>query len=241
MLTLITFPGGFDQPSHSPFCVKTMGLLRLAGRDWVPEYVSNPAKMPLGRLPVLKTPDRLIPDSYIIQAWLEAQGANFYPDLDERAKTQAHALIRMTEENLRLGLVHERWLNDSCWEIVRDEFFKEVPSMLRKPIANGVRKKARAGLMAHGIAQFSENDRRVRLQYDLDAIAGQLDGKPFLFGPSASAADAAIVPVLDGLLGLPVDTGVRRLVRAMPELSGYVQRGRAVLYPPDKTAMAMAA
>ncbi|WP_299349284.1 glutathione S-transferase family protein [uncultured Shimia sp.] len=240
MLTLLTFPGGFDLPSHSPFCTKAMGLLRLSGQDWAPKTVTNPSKMPLSRLPVLKTRDRLIPDSYMIQAWLEAQGAEFYAGLDAKAKTQAHALIRMTEENLRLGLVHERWLNEKCWPIVRDVFFADVPAVLRKPIANSVRKKARAGLIAHGIAQFTETDRRVRLQYDLDAIAGQLEGKPFLFGDLPTAADAAIVPVLDGLRQLPVDTGVRRMVRAMPELMGYIQRGRTVLYP-VKEDMAMAA
>ena len=231
MLTLITFPGGFGQPSHSPFCVKAMGLLRLANQEWRPRYVTNPAKMPLGSLPVLKTADRLIPDSYMIQTWLEGKGANFFPGLEKSERARAHALIRMTEENLRLGLVHERWLNDACWEIVRDAFFADVPSLLRKPISNAVRKKARSGLVAHGIAQFSENDRRARLQYDLDAIAAQLDGKLFLFGQSPTAADAAIVPVLDGLSHLPVDTGVRRMVRALPELTAYVQRGRAKLYP----------
>lgn len=240
MLTLLTFPGGPDHPSHSPFCLKVMGLLQLANREWQPKFVTNPAKMPLSRLPVLKTNDRLIPDSYIIQTWLEGQGAEFYPGLDARARAQAHALIRMTEENLRLGLVHERWLKDTCWEIMRDQFFADVPALLRKPVSNMVRKKARAGLMAHGIAQFSETERRVRLKYDLDAIAMQLDGKAFLFGPVPTAADAAIVPVLDGLCSLPVDTGVRRMVRAMPDLMAYVDRGRAALYPVNQT-LALAA
>lgn len=231
MLTLLTFSGGFDQPSHSPFCVKVMGLLRLSGKAWQPKFYTNPAKMPLGRLPVLKTDDRLIPDSHMIQTWLEEHGAVFYPGLDLRTRAQAHALIRMTEENLRLGLVHERWLNDECWSIMREAFFEDVPVLLRKPVSNMVRKKARAGLIAHGIAQFTETDRQTRLQLDLDAIAAQLDGKAFLFGAVPTAADAAIVPVLDGLRGLPVDTGVRRMVHAMPDLIDYVHRGRAALYP----------
>lgn len=231
MLTLITFPGGFGQPSHSPFCVKAMGLLRLAGQEWRPNYVTNPSKMPLGRLPVLKTQNRLIPDSYFIQEWLESRGADFYPGLNARDRARGHALIRMTEENLRLGLVHERWLNDDCWEIMRESFFAEVPRMLRKPVSNAIRKKARVGLLAHGIAQFSEADRQSRLQQDLEAISAQLAGKQFMFGGMATAADAAIVPVLDGLRGLPVETGVRSLVRAMPDLMEYVDRGRAALYP----------
>ena len=176
----------------------------------------------------------------MIQTWLEGQGADFYPGLNPKTRSQAHALIRMTEENLRLGLVHERWLNDDCWHIMREAFFKEVPQLLRKPISNMVRKKARAGLTAHGIAQFTEVDRRTRLQMDLDSIAAQLDGKTFLFGPVPTAADAAIVPVLDGLRGLPVDTGVRRMVRAMPDLIDYVHRGRAALYP-DEDNVALAA
>ena len=231
MLTLLTFPGGFEQPSHSPFCIKAMGLLEMSGQKWQPEYLSNPSKMPLSRLPVLKTSNGLVPDSAMIQSWLEARGAEFYSGLSDIQRAQAHAITRMVEENLRLGLVHDRWLNDTCWQITRDAFFKEIPAMLRPAIAGQVRKQARAGLVAHGIAQFAESDRRGRLEKDLDVLDQLLGSQKFLFGESPSGADVAVVPVLDGIRTLLVATGVRALVHETESLVAYVHRGRDAFYP----------
>lgn len=231
MLTLISFPGGFDQPSHSPFCTKAMCLLEMSGFDWTPEFITNPTRMPLSRLPVLKLNDRLIPDSHHIQDYLENRGADLFPGLTANDKAQAHFVIRTVEENLRMGLVHDRWLHDDCWSIVREAFFDEVPRLIRRPVTNGIRRKVRAALLSHGIAQFSEKDRLARLGRDLDALSRHLGGKRFLFGDLPCAADAAAVPVLDMLRTLPAKTPLRTMVRSRSDLMDYVTRGRAAIYP----------
>ena len=232
MLTLLTFPGSFGLPSHSPFCVKAMALLQLSGQDWQPKYVGNPGKMPLGRLPVLKTADRLIPDSAHIQAWLESQGADLNAGLGPRDLAASHALIRMTEENLRCGLVHDRWLRDDCWPTVRAAFFAELPGLLRGPISAMVRGKVRRAMQAHGIAQFSEADRLDRLARDIDAIRVTLGDAPFLFADRPTAADCAVAPILDMIRTLPADTGLRRLVVGSAPLMAYIERARPALYAP---------
>ena len=56
--------------------------------------------MPYGRLPVLKTPDQLIPDTHHIQAYLEDLDIGFNAGLIPAERAQSHALIRMVEENL---------------------------------------------------------------------------------------------------------------------------------------------
>lgn len=231
MLTLLTFPGDEDHPSFSPFCVKAMCLLRMSGRGWMPKYVSNPSSMPYGRLPVLKTSDRLVPDSDGIRAFLESEGAEFDAVLDPAQRAASHALIRMTEENLRCGLVHDRWLRDDCWAVIRASFFSEVPAPLRGIVAGMVRRRIRRAMTAQGMAQFSEEERLDRLGRDLTAIAGTLAGKPFLFGETPTAADAAVVPVIDMIRTLPCDSGLRRLVRENALLMAYIERGRAALYP----------
>jgi len=119
MLTLLTFPGSFGAPSHSPFCVKAMCLLELSGLEWRAEYLHDPRKMPLSRLPVLKDGAHLIPDSAFIQTHLEAKGINFYPDMSAQEKAHAHALIQMCEAGIYNILVHERWLVDANWATQR--------------------------------------------------------------------------------------------------------------------------
>lgn len=232
MLTLLTFGPSFEMPSHSPFCVKAMALLHLSGRDWQPKYLSDPRKMPLGRLPVLRTAQgRLIADSARIEAYLEAEGASFSAGLNAQDKACSHALIRMVEGHLVAGMAHDRWLRDDCWPIVRAAFFDRVPGPMRGVVAGMIRRKLRAAMTSHGIAQFSEAERLDRLGRDLDAITTTLGDKTFLFADHPTAADAATAPVLDMIRTLPCDTGLRRLVRENAALMGYLERARPALYP----------
>ena len=231
MLTLLTFPGSFGAPSHSPYCVKAMCLLQLSGFDWQPEYMHDPRKMPLSRLPVLKDGDQLIPDSAHIQMYLEKQGVDFNKGLNETEKARAHALIQMTESGLYNILVTDRWLNDENWTHTRKAFFSSIPALIRGPLTRKLRKGVRAKMLAQGTAQFSEAERVERMKLDLNALALQLGDQTFLFGDTPTAADAAIAPVLDMILNLPVDTGARALLRNWGDLPAYVARVRAAIYP----------
>ena len=115
MLTLLTFPGSFGAPSHSPYCVKAMCLLHISGPEWQPEYLHDPRKMPLSRLPVLRDGEQLVPDSANIQRHLEAKGIDFNKGLSATQIAQSHALVQMSEAGIYNTLVCDRWLNDESW------------------------------------------------------------------------------------------------------------------------------
>ena len=231
MLTLITYPEGFDEPSLSPFCVKTMIQLEMSGEDWRPEYTHMPSEAPLGRLPTLRTPDGLIPESGFIQTYLESRGADFYPGVSPKDRLLGHALIRMVEEHLRVALAHDRWLNDRCWDALMPVAFATVPGPMRPVIANMVRRKVRNGLKGQGFARMTEAQRMQCLQPDLDCLTDLLWDRRFLLGDQPTAPDTTAVPVLSMLAGLPADTAIRRAVRGNEILTGYITRGRAALYP----------
>ena len=231
MLTLLTFPDSFGAPSHSLYCVKAMCLLQMSGLKWQPEYMQDPRKMPLSRLPVLRDSDQLIPDSTHIQMHLEKCGIDFNAGLSDVDKARAHALVQMTEAGLYNILVTYRWLNDESWEHTRKAFFSGIPALIRGPLTRKLRKGVRAKMMANGIAQFSETQRVEQMKRDLNALSIQLDDQTFLFGDTPTAADAAIAPVLDMILNLPVDTGARALLRGWDGLPAYVARVRAAIYP----------
>jgi glutathione S-transferase len=231
MLTLITLPEGFNEPSLSPFCVKAMIQLEMAGEDWTPEYTGNPGAGPIGRLPALRTPDGVIPESGFIQTYLEGRGARFYGDLRSDKRRQGHALIRMIEEHLRLALAHDRWLVDACWSKVMPVAFAGVPAPIRPAIATMARRQVRAGLKGQGVARMNEAQRMDCFQPDLDCLTDHLWEKPYLLGDSPTAPDTTAVPVLSMLAGLPADTAIRRAVRGNATLMAYINRGRAALYP----------
>ncbi len=208
-----------------------MCLLQLSGLKWQPEYLNDPREMPLSRLPVLKDGEQLVPDSAHIQAHLEQKGIDFNTGLSEVEKAHAHALVQMTEAGLYNILVHDRWLVDANWEHTRAEFFKAIPFLIRGPPTRKLRKGVRAKMMAQGTAQFSEAGRLEQMKHDLNALSMQLGDQPFLFGAMPTAADAAIAPVLDMILNLPVETGARTLLREWDGLPAYVARVRATIYP----------
>jgi glutathione S-transferase len=231
MLTLLTFPGSFGAPSHSPYCVKAMCLLQMSGQEWQPEYLHDPRKMPLSRLPVLRAGTELIPDSASIQMYLENKDVDFNKGLSADQKAQSHALIQMCEAGLYNILVHDRWLIDESWEHTRAEFFKTIPWLIRGSLTRQLRKGVRAKMIAQGTAQFSEDERAARMMLDLNALSTQLGDQAFLFGAKPTAADAAIAPVLDMIINLPVKTGARELLKGWDGLPAYVARVRDAAYP----------
>ncbi|WP_447257643.1 glutathione S-transferase family protein [Mameliella sp. RP-9] len=230
MLQLMTFPPGLDEPSHSPFCAKAMILLQLAGVDWEPDWHPDPRKAPLGKLPALRTPDGIVPDSTLILRWLTGQGADLFPGLGLEERAQAHVLMRMVEDTLRQGLVHDRWARDDCWAVMGPVFFATVPAPLRGIVSGIMRGRVVKGLKGHGIARFSEGDRLTQMGADLDSLTVQLGEKDWLFGDQPTAADASTLPVLSMIDHLPVRTRLRDNLRGRDNLMGYVARGRERLY-----------
>lgn len=240
MLTLISLPAGFDEPSLSPFCVKSMIQLEMSGLEWVPEYVADPGAGPLGRLPALRTDDSVIPESAFIQRYLEEQGTDFYKGLSTGKRAYAHAIIRMMEEHLRFGLLHDRWLDDRCWPAMKDIAFQSIPAPMRGFVATVARRQMRTGLKGQGIGRMTEAQRMQLFAPDLECLTDHLWETPYLFGNEPTAPDTFAVPLLSMLSGLPADTALRRAVRENPTLMAYIERGRTALYP-NVTRFAVAA
>jgi glutathione S-transferase len=224
MLTLLTYPAGFDLFSLSPFCVKAAYLLQLSGQDWKRQDTSDPRKMPMQKFPVLKTSQRLVADSEAIRVWLESKGADFDPGLSDQQKAQSRSMIRMADEYLYFHVVMDRWGNDDVWPTLRETLFHEVPALIRRPVANGLRKTLRKGLNTQGIARFSPQQRLDMLDKDLQALATVLKETPFLFGDKPTAADLSVAPMLDALRATPVNTPVVNRVAKDSVLTQYLDR-----------------
>ncbi|UWR63005.1 glutathione S-transferase family protein [Phaeobacter inhibens] len=230
MLKLLTFPPSFDEPSHSPFCVKAMILLQMSGQIWQRENIANPSSMPHGKLPVLRVKGQLIPDSELIENWLTSQGADFYLNLTDEQKSLGHAVIRMVEESLRLSLIYDRWLDDQNWAHIWPVFFAEVPGPIRKLVSGMARRTVRSGLLSNGVALMSQEQRLQKAENDLDALGQIIGSDAFILGDTPTAVDAAVLPVLSMIDRLPVATKTTSLLRSKEWVQGYLERGRSALY-----------
>lgn len=230
MLTLLTFPASFGEPSHSPFCAKAMILLQMSGQPWQRENIANPSSMPHGKLPVLRVKGQLIPDSELIENWLTSQGADFYPNVTDGQKALGHAVTRIVEESLRLMLIHDRWLDDQNWAHIWPVFFAEVPGPIRKFVSGIARRPVRSGLLSNGVARMSQEQRLQKAENDLDALGQIIGANAFILGDTPTAVDAAALPVLSMIDRLPVATETTSLMRSKEWVQGYLERGRTTLY-----------
>ncbi len=224
MLTLLTFPSAFGLFSASPFCVKTALMLQNAGLRWQRSDLLDPRNMPHQKLPVLRTPERLIPDSDLIRDWLEAQGADFDAGLTDLQKAQSRALVRMAEEHLYFHVVQDRWANDEVWPILRDTFFTVIPALIRKPVSNSIRKSVLKGLAFQGVSRFSPVERQDRLERDFEAISAYLWQSPYLMGEKPTSADMSVGPMLAAMRATPSDTPLTRRIKQDKLLNRYIDR-----------------
>lgn len=230
MLTLITLPPAFGQPSGSGFSTKAMYLLNMSGLDWQRENNPDPRKFPNGKLPALRLETgEIIGDSEAIRAFLEHRGGDFDPGLSDEDKATSRAFIRMAEEHIYFHMLHERWCDDRLWPHVREAYFSSIPGLIRGFVTAQIRRPVIAGMRQHGIGRMSEEMRMERIEPDLQAIAARLSGRAYLFGDAPTAADASMAPMLASGAASPVPTRLSKRICEDPVLRPYFERVHAAL------------
>lgn len=225
MITLYTFPEGFDQFSYSPFCTKAAWLLNLSAVEWAREDMNDPRKMPHSKLPVIALENgTIIPDSDNIRAYLEKGGHDFDAGLSLRDKAVSRAFIRMAEEHIYFHQVQDRWGDDANWQVIRGAYFDFLPTLIRGFVTSKLRKDLMKTMHGIGIGRMTVEERLERIEPDLNAIANQLQGRPFLFGKAPTAADASVGAILGAITVAPVPTPLSQRVAGDAVLSTYVTR-----------------
>jgi glutathione S-transferase len=231
MITLTHFPRAFGVPNPSPFCMKVEILLKMAGLPYDEVITSDPRKGPKGKLPAITDDGVTIGDSDLIQHHLARKyGVDFDAGLSVQERAIAHAFSRMGEERLYWCLVYSRWLEDRNFPKVRTFFFGGLPPVVRTIVPMIARRQVRASFNGQGLGRHSQDEIYAFGKRDIDAIAAQLADKPFLMGNALSSADAAIVPILTGLLIPEMRSPLMDAVEAHPELIAYVARCRALWF-----------
>lgn len=241
MITLHSFPGALGEPSMSGFCTKAMILLEMSGKDWTVKFTVDSKVSPFGKLPLLETPEGRVADSNLLIGWLETRGADLFPGLSSVEKAQAHAVIRMAEENLRYGMMYDRWVDPEGWAAFMPVVFGDMPAPLRLIIPGKIRKGIVKGLQWQGLGRFGAAERMAYFEADLAALTDLLWSRDWLMGDKPTAADAAVLPILSGIEHAAHDTPLTLAVRRNKTLMRYVEQGRAQLYAPLLTSRAAAA
>lgn len=216
---------GFGLPSASPFAIKAMILLKMAGIEYEIEP-KMPMEGPKGKIPFITTlENEVLGDSFFIKKYIEEK---FDFDFDAGLNTQDKALStiiqRMCDEHLYWIVVYYRWCIDKNFEKGPAHFFDPIP----QPMQDKIREERKTGLrtLIHsmGLGRHTESEILAIAKDDIDAISDLLGVKTFILGEKPSAADASLYSHLACMETDFFDTPTGDYVRTKPNLIEYLSR-----------------
>ena len=156
MITLHTFGPAFGLPDPSPFCMKALVLLKMAGLDFKTE-TADLRKAPKGKAPYMDDNGTVVPDSTLIRFHLEkTRGIDFDEGLNDPDRATAWAFEKLCEDNLYWAVVSSRWIDDKNFNAGPVQFFKAVPAIMRPMVIAIVRRQVRRDLKGQGMGRHSE-------------------------------------------------------------------------------------
>jgi len=223
-MTLYTFGPAFGLPDPSPFCIKAMTLMHMAGIDFEAR-TCDVRKAPKGKAPYLDDNGALVPDSRFIRRHLEtAHGVDFDVGLSAEDKAVAEAFERMCEEHLYWAMVYERWMVEKNFAAGPAEFFNIVAAPMRGFVKTMVKRQIKRDLHGQGTSRHSRAEIIALARPSIEAIAVQLGDKDYLFGDTPCGADASVSATVMNLMVERFDTELVAMTRRHDNLVAYADR-----------------
>lgn len=200
MITLYTFGPKFGLPDPSPFCMKALVLLKMAGQEFN-IATADLQKAPKGKGPYMDDDGTMVPDSTFIRFHLENKyGIDFDKGLSDAESATAWSFEKMCEDHLYWAIVYERWMDDGNFNVGPRHFFDAVPALMRPMVIFMVRRQIRANLKGQGFGRHSKDEVTLLATRAIDHIAAFLGGKPYLMGDKPCGADAMVFATVASLL-----------------------------------------
>ena len=228
MLTLHTFGAALGLPDASPFCMKLEAFLQIAGIPFERRPITNLAEAPKGKGPWIEENGQKLGDTALIIRHLEASRSI---DLDRHLSTveraAGHALAVMLEERTYFVLLHERWIEDANWPLVRDQVLGDLPP----PVQSAIRESQLAKLRAQGLGLHSREEKLALAASDIEALAAWLGRKPFMMGEQPTKLDATASAFVLAMQAEALDTPLTAMVRSHPSLVAYGRRSLERFFP----------
>jgi glutathione S-transferase len=231
MITLYSFGPYFGLPDASPFVLKAMTLLKLAGLRFVENHEGY-SRAPKGKLPYIDDEGTIVADSTFIRFHIERKyGIDFDAGLSAEQRAAGWAIEKMLEEHLYWALVHARWMDDGNFARGPAQFFSGVPAPIRGLVKSFVRRKIARSLRAQGMGRHSPEQIAELARRDIEALATLLGDKPCLFGEAPCAADATAFAFVAETLAPGLESPIREAMLAKTNLVAYRDRLLGVYFP----------
>lgn len=222
---------GLPFASCAPFPIKLESWLRLTGLPYEAIVENNPAKGPKKKSPWIEDGKVRMGDSELIIQYLK-QRHDIDPDagMSDEQRATALAWQRLFEEHY-----HQIWeylhFSTETGQRASDDFFKQLPALLRPVIKHVVIRGLTKQLYERGIGRHSYDDIVAMGIADIDAITQFLDDKPFFFGDSPVTFDTIAFAFISLTVWTPNISPVHAHARSIPALMDYCQRMGERLFP----------
>lgn len=231
MITLYAIGPNFGLPEVSPYVTKTEVHLQMAGLPYVKEQARREMS-PKGQLPFIEDEGELIADSHFIRLHLERKyGIDFDEGLCPVERAQAWAIERMIENHFAWTTAHIRWLDEENYAKGPAHFFTAMPPEMQKGIKTEIQTAIAANIRAVGVGRHSEAEVLGLGVRSLQALSALLGDKVFLMGERPTGIDAVAFGVLAGLMTPWFDAPLRERALRFGNLTAYVDRMMAGVYP----------
>lgn len=233
MITLHTFGPFFGQPDASPFVMKGMLLLKMAGLEFKMQSTA-PFKAPKGKLPFIDDEGAIVADTTFIRRHIEQKyGFDYDSGLTPEQKSIGWALEKLFEDHFYWLIMAERWMDDGNFAKGPARFFDTLPAPMRPFVRAMIRGKVRQALRAQGLYRHSSDERRQLARRDLQAADALLGDKPFLFGDQPYGADATLGAFTLAALCPHFTSVTSDEIGNMPNLAAYAARIDAAYFQPN--------
>ena len=239
MITLYKFGPYLGSPDSSPFVIKAMMLLKLAGLSYR-ETKGNPFKGPHKLLPYIVDDRTKIADSHLIRLHIEMKYRHdFDAGLNDEQKAIAWAIERMCEDHLYFALLHMRWTDTAIFKQgLGRHMFGPIPAPAR-PLVKGLLRRMNAKrLHGHGLGRLERKEILELAERDIAALAALLGNRPFLMGDKPCSADPFVFGIVTSILTPPIDSPLRRATERYANLAAYRDRVTRLYFAGEPTSRA---
>jgi glutathione S-transferase len=225
MITLCGFGPFLGTPDSSPFVIKVMLLLKLAGVPYQ-SVPGNPLTAPHRLLPTIMDDGVLVADSSLIRRHLEQKyHFDFDQGLSVEQRAMAWAVERMCEDHLYFAMLDARWIDTANFKAgLGAHMFGAIPAPLRPLVKALLRRMNAKRLHGHGIGRHARAQIAELAIRDIGALAAVLGDKPYLGGDKPCGADAFAFGIVTAILTPPLELPIRRAMQQHGNLVAYCDR-----------------
>jgi glutathione S-transferase len=232
MLKIYGFGPAPGLPDFSPFVIKALTLLKMAGVDYVVD-MTGLRRAPKGKLPYIDDAGVIVADSTFIRFHLEkTRGIDFDAGLSAIERARSWAIEKFCEDHLSQIVALYRWRDDENFARGVGAFFDSLlPALIRAPAKWMIRRGIVKRLWRQGIGRFTPDEIEILGKRDVETLATLLGDKPYLMGDVPCAADAAMFATLALLMDPASASPTRDAALSKPNLVAYRDRMMGRYFP----------